>query len=116
MYPFASDENFVQKMSAIANIIHIAECDTEEELRAICEDKDNQWFCGLRDAIDAIRWVDDAEYPYPIEGKWCGSHREMICSECKKPWNDLMVCDADDTGYWCIDPPYCPNCGAEMRR
>lgn len=46
-----------------------------------------------------------------VHGEWEG----WECAACGKPWNYLMKQNGDDWGYFDPMPPYCPNCGADMR-
>lgn len=50
--------------------------------------------------------IYDIEYEPDRKGKWIywreGGFKQCKCSECL-------------TSYGCMDTPYCPNCGADMR-
>ena len=45
-----------------------------------------------------------------LHGHWFGN----TCSVCGKAWNENMVMNGDDTGYFDPMLAYCPNCGAKM--
>lgn len=47
-----------------------------------------------------------------VYGKWF----DNICSSCQLRWDENMVNNADDWGYFNPMPNFCPNCGADMRR
>lgn len=44
----------------------------------------------------------------------CGKWYDNICSVCSMRWDENMVNNADDWGYFNPMPNYCPNCGAKM--
>lgn len=46
-----------------------------------------------------------------VHGKWIGN----TCSACCLNWNENMVNNADDWGYFEPMPNFCPHCGADMR-
>jgi NAD-dependent SIR2 family protein deacetylase len=57
--------------------------------------------------------IDDAptiEAVPAVHGKWIGN----TCSACGMNWDENMVNNADDWGYFEPMPNFCPNCGAKM--
>lgn len=59
--------------------------------------------------------IDDAptiEAVPVVHGEWIGD----TCSACNMRWDENMVDNADDWGYFDPMPDFCPNCGADMRK
>ena len=46
-----------------------------------------------------------------VHGEWIGN----TCNACGMNWDENMVNNADDWGYFEPMPDFCPNCGAKMR-
>ena len=47
-----------------------------------------------------------------VYGEWVGN----ACSACGMNWDENMVNNADDWGYFEPMPIFCQNCGADMRK
>lgn len=47
-----------------------------------------------------------------VHGEWIGD----TCSVCNKKWDEYMIGNADDWGYFDPMPDFCQNCGADMRK
>lgn len=66
----------------------------------------------LDSIIKGIENVPTVEAKEVVHGKWIGN----TCSACCLNWDENMVNNADDWGYFEPMPNFCPNCGADMRK
>ena len=59
-----------------------------------------------------LRDIPTVEARPVVNGEWEGN----TCNACDMRWDENMVNDADDWGYFDPMPNFCPNCGADMRK
>ena len=80
----------------------------ETAIKELLNDSPEQVGYSREDAADCIRYMDAADVAPVRHGRW----------KCNKP---CPVCGGDrfdglDADIWADwEPPYCPNCGADMR-
>ena len=67
----------------------------------------------VREVITRIDNTPTANVAEVVHGKWIGKGEDVNCSECG--CHPLKEMDMDCVYYWKYAPPYCPNCGADMR-
>ena len=81
----------------------------EAAIRSLLNDSPEQVGYSREDAADCIRYMDAADVAPVVHGRWePGNPICPICGESK-----FKELDADIWADW--TPPYCPNCGADMR-
>ena len=66
----------------------------------------------ITSCIHRVKTAPSVEAKDVVHGKWIGN----TCSACCMNWNENMVNNADDWGYFEPMPNFCPNCGADMRK
>lgn len=74
---------------------------------------------SMSDANDAIQQsicdigkLPAADVRPVVRGQW---DADGLCSACGNRWNEYLHDGADDWGYFDPMPPFCLNCGADMR-
>lgn len=83
----------------------VFECNSvHEELVYLLEKVDTV----LAEKIDDLPTIEAVP---AVHGEWIGN----TCSACDMNWDENMVNNADDWGYFEPMPDFCPNCGAKMR-
>ena len=71
---------------------------------------------GCRAADEEVKTVPAADVKPVVRGKWVADrYGGTTCSVCGLSPDENRVDNADDWGRWEPFPPYCPNCGADMR-
>ena len=81
----------------------------EAAIRALLNDSPEQVGYSREEAADCVRYMDAADVAPVVHGRWePGNPICPICGESK-----FKELDADIWADW--TPPYCPNCGADMR-
>ena len=78
-----------------------------DEIRERC----GMWKRTAEIFCEVIEKQPSVEAKEVVHGKWIGN----TCSACVLNWNENMVNNADDWGYFEPMPNFCPNCGADMR-
>ena len=63
-------------------------------------------------SVEEINKAPTVEAKPVVRGEWVGN----VCSSCNLNWDENMVNNADDWGYFNPMPNFCPNCGADMRK
>ena len=60
--------------------------------------------------------IQSADVRPVVRGKWIvNRYGDTVCSVCQRDPDELRVDTAQDWGHWELYPPFCPNCGTDMR-
>ena len=79
----------------------------ENEIRSTRDYLQHDTQINIQFAVEELPVIEAAPV---VHGEWIGD----ACSECDMNWNDGMVNNADDWGYYDPMPNFCTNCGARM--
>ena len=89
----------------------------EDAMNTMCDCCHSQSYCTYEKDrcckyMDKFLTIKSADVRHVVHAEWDADGK---CTACGKRWNEYMHDSGDDWGYFDPMPPFCLNCGADMR-